>query len=132
MIYGRDEDSWEQMTEAGTHFLEEIARNRTTTTYTDLNAELVEQTGRRAFDFDQAAERAAVGYLLGRIVDGTYSQTGSMLSAVVRYAGDNSPGPGFFHLAQDMGLLDKQASSQAKDDFWMGQLKALYERYGGT
>jgi hypothetical protein len=130
--YGRDEESWDQMVEAGTLYLEELARNDDLTTYSELNSELVRRTDCRPFDFGQAADRAAVGYLLGRIVENSYSRTGLMLSALVHYIDANEAGPGFYQLAQQMNLLDKRASRSDKYDFWLGQVAALHAQYGGA
>ncbi|TDD62085.1 hypothetical protein E1263_05430 [Kribbella antibiotica] len=93
---------------------------------------MVHRTGCRPFDFEQAADRAAVGYLLGRIVERNYSRTGLMLSALVRYIDANEAGPGFSQLAQQMNLLDKNASRSDKHDFWIGQVTQLHVQYGSA
>ncbi len=132
MQYGRDDETWDQLVEEGTLYLEDMARDADLTSYSELNAELVRRTGRRPFDFGQVADRAAVGYLLGRIVDHNYSRTGLMLSALVRYIDANEAGPGFYQLAQQMNLLDKNASRSDKYDFWIVQVTRLHAQYGGA
>ena len=74
-------------------------------TYTELNAVLHRRTGHRPFRFEDASERAALGYLLGRIVERDYPIRCYMLSALVIYLNGNDPGSGFYALATQMGLL---------------------------
>jgi hypothetical protein len=59
MIYGRDGESWDQLTDAGLAFLIERARLGKLTSYTELNAILQRRTGLTGFDFGRADERAA-------------------------------------------------------------------------
>lgn len=82
-MYGRDDEAWNRLTEAGLDFLVELARLRKVTTYTELNATLVRRTGMSGFDFERADERAAMGHLLGRIVERNHPTTGLMISALV-------------------------------------------------
>lgn len=128
--YGRTAEEWDRLVEAGTEFLLERARLKKVTTYTEMNATLTRRTGVRPFDFDRADERAAMGHLLGLIVDATYPNTGLMLSALVHYLGENDAGEGFYVLAQQLGLLPPRASADAKMAFWIGQVRAIHERYG--
>ena len=72
-----------------------------------------------------------MGYLLGEIVERTYPSVGAMLSSLVIYLGANDAGPGFYTLAEQMGLMPKGASKTAKERFWveqMNQVFALYEK----
>lgn len=127
--YGRDDHDWERLTEAGLAFLIERARLEKMTTYTELNATLCRRTGLREFDFEQDSERAAVGHLLGLIVDRNRPTTGLMISALVQYLNANDAGPGFYALAVEYGLLPRRPSALAKQEFWVGQVKALYALY---
>ncbi|WP_433857956.1 hypothetical protein [Streptomyces kronopolitis] len=139
-LYGRDDLEWDQLTEAGTTFLVERARLGKVTTYTELNVTLERRTGLSPFDFDLPAERAAMGHLLGLIVlrdqerDRERDPAGPrlMLSALVHYLGENDAGSGFYALAKDLGLLPPKASKAAKEEFWIRQITALYERHGAT
>ncbi|MDQ2880663.1 MAG: hypothetical protein M3Y48_05220 [Actinomycetota bacterium] len=81
------------------------------------------------FDFERADERAAVGYLLGLIVENDPARTGLMLSALVHYLGANDAGPGFYSLAAQLGLLPRGASTRAKEEFWVRQVNALHDHY---
>ena len=66
-IYGRDELAWGDAVNAVLPFLKATARNKGTTTYTDVN-DVVKRHGLAGFDFNRAAERYAVGYLLRLVV----------------------------------------------------------------
>ncbi|MFI5490536.1 hypothetical protein [Micromonospora echinaurantiaca] len=128
--YGRDDDEWDRLTEAGLAFLIERARLKKTTTYTELNATLCRRTGVRGFDFEQDSERAAMGHLLGLIVDRNRPTTQLMISALVQYLNANDAGPGFYALAVELGMLPRRPSASAKQEFWIRQLNALYAFYG--
>ncbi|PJJ04063.1 hypothetical protein BX264_4466 [Streptomyces sp. 2333.5] len=133
-LYGRDDIEWDQLVRAGTNFLIERARLGKVTTYTELNFTLERRTGYRPFDFERPAERAAMGHLLGLIVVRDHESDPAaprlMLSALVHYLGANDAGSGFYELARQVGLLSLKASKAAKEEFWIGQIKALYDRYG--
>jgi hypothetical protein len=73
-MYGRAEPEWEELEQAGWDFLKaravehrEDAAHDPTVSYGDANLELAAMTGQPAFNFGQPADRAAMGYLLGRI-----------------------------------------------------------------
>jgi hypothetical protein len=136
-MFGRDDLEWDRLVEAGTAFLVERARLGSTTTYTEMDAELVRRTGLRRFDFSQVEERAAIGELLGRIVRSDIDQTAYadgplMLSALVIYLNGNDAGTGFYALATDLGLLSPGASKEARERFWVGQVKMLQDHYSLT
>ncbi|WP_392872397.1 hypothetical protein [Streptomyces sp. LN499] len=108
-------------------FLVERAQLGKITTYTEMNSVLARRTGLPAFDFEEAAERAAMGHLLGLIVQRDYPESGLMVSALVNYLGANNAGPGFYALAQQRGLLPKSSSATARLEFWIEQVNALHE-----
>jgi hypothetical protein len=128
-IYGRDDEEWDRLTEAGLAFLIERARLEKTTTYTELNATLCRRTRLRGFDFELDSERAAVGHLLGLIVDRNRPVTNLMISALVQYLNANDAGPGFYALAAEFDMLSRRASVLAKQRFWIGQVNALFAYY---
>ncbi len=130
--YGRSEDDWNTLAQAGLDFLVERARLAKTTSYTELNATLVRRTGLPGFDFGREADRAAMGQLLYRVVAGNRPQTKLMISALVIYLNGNDAGSGFYALAQQLGELPPRANAAAKEEFWIGQVKALYEYYGAA
>ena len=120
---------WEQLTEACLRFLIERARLGRPTTYTELNTVLTRRTGLRGFDFEHADERAAMGRLLGLVVERNLPDTGLMISALVQYIDANDAGSGFYKLAEQIGLLERGASPQARMDFWIKQIVGLQKRY---
>lgn len=129
--YGRTDEDWEVLVRAGLEFLKERARLGRLTSYTELNVILEGRTGLQRFDFEEASERAALGYLLGLMVERDYPTSGLMISALVQYLDTNDAGPGFYFLARQLGLLAPGSSKQAQWDFWWQQVKALHERYQG-
>jgi hypothetical protein len=64
------------------------------TSYTEMNMVLAQGTGHRCLYFDQESERAAMGYLLGRISDREFHPTGVLVSAIVNYLDANDAGLG--------------------------------------
>jgi hypothetical protein len=129
--YGRDEADWDILAKEGEDVLIELARHKGRTTYTDMNDELVRRTGLRRFDFSSAADRAAMGYLLGLIVtERNRPETGLMISALVIYLNGNDAGSGFYGLAQDFGELPPGSlSADVKLDFWIKQFNAIHDYY---
>ncbi|MFC8536990.1 hypothetical protein ACFUJY_24160 [Streptomyces sp. NPDC057249] len=132
--YGRTDSEWDELVHAGHGFLVERAKLGKLTSYTELNVTLARRTGCPPFDFERADERAAMGHLLGLIVERDHEITPSepllMLSALVNYLGANDAGSGFYQLAKELQLLPTSASADAKFDFWVKQVKQLYERHG--
>ena len=70
-----------------------------------------------------------MGYLLGRILELDRPTSGRMITAVVNYLDQNDAGPGFYRIAQEYGLLRKNASEQDKFEFWAREVTAVYEHY---
>ena len=127
--YGRDDDDWDQLADAGHAFLIERARLRKTTSYTELNTVIANRTGLPGFDFGQDSERAAMGHLLWLIVERDVHKTNLMLSALVQYLDANDAGTGFYKYAMELGLLPRGAGSQQKEAFWIHQLSAIHDYY---
>lgn len=128
-MYGREESEWEELVTTTREILEEVARRRAMTDYSSLNTELATRTGLRSFDFASEADRAAMGRLLGRVVQETLPETGLMLSALVHYLGGNDAGAGFYGLAVQLGLLPAKPSREAKERFWVSQVSEVHEHY---
>ena len=128
-LFNRDESAWDEMAAAGEAFLIERARLERLTSYTELNASLIRRTGLPVFDFSRQDERAAMGHLLGLIVERNRPATGLMISALVTYLDANDAGPGFYALAQQLGDLPRGASASAKFDFWVDQIKSVHRYY---
>lgn len=101
-FYGREDQEWDRLTETGRAFLVERARLRRVTSYTELNAAIARRAGMTGVDFAHVDERAAMGHLLGLIVEQDVARTGLMLSALVHYLDANDAGPGLYHLATQL------------------------------
>ena len=52
-----------------------------------------------------------------------------MISALVTYLDANDAGTGLYAFANELGMLPRNASAQAKFDFWVGQVMALHQYY---
>ena len=68
---------------------------------------------------------AQSGQILGEISEDEHEAGRPMLSAVALNV-SGQPGPGFFGLARDLGLLDSEDREQ-EVAFWASQKEALYE-----
>jgi hypothetical protein len=99
------------------------------TSYTEMNAVLHRRTGLPSFNFDLDHDRAAMGYLLGRILELDRPTSDRMITALVNYLDENDAGPGFYRIAQEYGLLQQNASEQDKFEFWACEVTAVYEHY---
>jgi hypothetical protein len=134
-MYGRTELEWEALEAAGWDFLISQAReSRPATDYTEMNNELATRTSQPPWDFGYAKDRAAMGELLGRLVDRSYAETkdrpggGLMISALVMFLGGNGVGRGFYGKAVKLNLIpSERMSEQAKDAFWIGQMNGIVE-----
>ncbi|MFC8729897.1 hypothetical protein [Streptomyces bacillaris] len=82
-MHGQSDGAWEQLTDAGLKFLVEQGRLHKVTTYTKMNFVLARRTGLPSFDFEQAGERAAMGYLLGAIAKQNCPKSWLMISVLV-------------------------------------------------
>lgn len=136
MNYGRSDEDWDTLEAATRAFLIERAELETLTTYTELVKVLHRRTGLRSFDTDRADERAALGYLLGRVSERSVAETASdgggrvMLSALVKYLNENDAGTGFYGLAAQLGLFPEHSSPRERLDFWQGQVGKAHARFG--
>lgn len=129
MLYGRDDDEWRTLVSAGIEFLLERAGMERTTSYTEFNHVISRRTGARLFDFNQDAERAAIGHLLEQVSEAAFDQCGGLiLSALVQYLDANDAGPGFYVLAKRKGFTVPRGAV-ARDEFWLSQVTQLHARY---
>lgn len=100
-VYGRDDVEWDVLVQAGHRFLKEVASLGRTTSYTEMNAVLRRRTGLLGLDFNNEKDRAAMGYLLGRIVDrAQVDRPDLMISSLVVYLNANDAGTGLYNLAR--------------------------------
>lgn len=129
--YGRPLEDWALLEDEAYAFLVEKARAGDYTSYTELSDELAIRTGLRRFDFADASERAAVGHLLGRIAERDLPSSGLLITAIVIYLHGNDPGPGFYSLAKEKGLLPANATADQRLTFWVDQVNRIKAHYGG-
>jgi hypothetical protein len=132
-MYGRTELEWQELELAGWDFLKAKAAEHRgdaahdpTVSYSDANLELAARTGQPAFNFDQQADRAAMGYLLGRISrNRNWPVSRLLISALVRYHGEADAGPGFFNLAREVGLIHGSVSDLERLEFWLRHVRQV-------
>ena len=133
-MYGRTELEWEALEAAGWDFLITRAKRPgdPRTNYTEVNEILAERTGQPMWNFNLEHDRAAMGELLGRLVDRSYIGTkdqpsgGLMISAIVMFLNENGVGGGFYRKAASLGLIASELmSADAKFDFWVRQMTAV-------
>jgi hypothetical protein len=135
-MYGRTEDEWQELEQAGWDFLREKAAERRgdathdpTVSYSDANEELAARTGQPAFDFGQQAGRTAMGHLLGRISrNRSWPVSQLLISALVRYQNEADAGPGFFSLALEVGLIHGPLPELERLEFWLRHIRQVQAR----
>lgn len=128
-LYSRSPAEWESLVDGCVRFLREQAALGRTTNYTEVNQTLQRRHAARRFDFDLDSERAAMGHLLGLVVDEEYDATNLMISSIVLYLNENHAGPGFFTKAVELGLLQRNANPDERQAFWVEQVRAVQEHY---
>lgn len=126
MKYGRADDEWNELVDAATDFLTEVARGRRLTTYTGLSNELVNRTGYARFEYDLPRDQAAIGALLGEVTDGTLDEVGAMLSSLVVQKATGDPGEGFYRFARKLGYLRPGVE---KFEFFQAQVKLAHDKF---
>jgi len=99
-----------------------------------MNNQLAAVTGQPRWNFEYAKDRAAMGDLLGRLVDRSYEETRDwpggalMVSALVMFLGGNGVGKGFFSKAASLNLIASERVPQEEQDrFWVTQLNGVLE-----
>jgi hypothetical protein len=127
--YGRSDDDWEILVQAGLGYLEEQARLERTTSYTEMNTVLARRTGLRPFDFTLENERTAMGHPLYLIVERDRPLSGHMISAIVIYLNENDAGSGFYRLAEHYGVLSPNANEIQRMAFWTSEVSAIHAYY---
>ena len=96
--------------------LREVAKSRGITYYSEI-APLA------GLNMDSPGDIQRISRILGDISTAEHQAGRPLLSAVVIRKGENSPGPGFFGLAKDLGLHD------GDDDFryWVKELQRVHD-----
>ncbi|NED97126.1 hypothetical protein G1H11_17650 [Phytoactinopolyspora alkaliphila] len=128
-MYGRDDREYADLLDETIRFLGERARLERDTSYTELRSVLARRTGYPPFDFGLDRDRAGMGQLLGDSVTRTYPEIGAMISSIVVYLNANDAGPGFYRLAERMGLLRPRSSRSTREAFWLRQVDQVFEYF---
>ncbi len=102
------------------NYLVEIARRRSTCSYSDLNVKF-----KLGLDFDHNLDRAKIGDTLGDVATYEYQQDRPILSAVVVHSGDKLQGNGIYCIGEH--LTGKPAGQLKKEFFAEMQMKSCYE-----
>jgi hypothetical protein len=77
-------------------------------------------------DFGRPGDRAAMGYLLGRISrNRSWPVARLLISALVRYHQEADAGPGFFNLAREVGLIHGSMSDLERLEFWLRHVRQV-------
>lgn len=130
-MHGRDEREWEKMIAAGREILVARAVLDRTTSYGEFAAALIRRTGCARFDFASGNGRASMAYLLERISEAAYAESGEwLLGAVVRHPGVEDGGPWFCRMAVAKGFLVPRTRG-GRQLFWAAHVRELHEHYAG-
>ncbi len=98
------------------------ARNHTTINYKDVAREMgIDQTGNHM--------GAETGHLLGEISENEHNNGRPMLSVLALKTNYDHPGKGFYKLANLLGLLDENVTTEDKRLFWEKQCALVYKEW---
>ncbi len=70
-----------------------------------------------------------VGKMLGAITERERAAGRPMLSAVAVSSTNQMPGPGFYGLAEEYGLIPTGASNEEKRGFWREERERVYDEW---
>lgn len=112
-----------QTIEKTLQILEEYASEKKFINYGVLYEEL-------GIDRESPADRNAGASILAEVNRITKNKNGTMISAIVTLADEQSPAHGFFDFAIELGLFSKNGSEEEKLTFWAEQVKAIFKAYG--
>jgi hypothetical protein len=122
----RSEADWNELANEGRRILQQVAREQGLIDYKDFNRELAKSTGLPTFDLGTERGRADISALLVRIAERDWEEgNGYMLTSLVKLAGENYPGKGFFTLAEQEGLYDPAAEPET--EFWSRQVGLAHQ-----
>ena len=77
-------------------------------------------------DMSQQADRTEIGRILGEISEHEHEAGRPLISAVVILKDANKPGPGFFTLARNLGLIQPDEDDDA---FWNAELQRVWDEW---
>ena len=126
-INSHDDDTRAQWILRVREFLLERLRLDRTTTYTEVNTVVANRLGVALLDFSNPADRDEMSRILREVVILDQRETGTqrLLTAIVIYLDSNEPGPGFFALGVELGLLASNATRDERLEFWATSARDL-------
>ena len=129
--YGYTAEEWEHLIERGLEFLKERARLGRFTSYTEFAYAMLTKLARGDSGHPGFSEghRHWVRTALGQISQRSLEADGVMATALVVHLNEDTPGEGFFALAAELGRLPADATANAKEDFWRGEVARVRRRY---
>ena len=95
----------------------EAARFRRLITYSEVAA--------RVTAIAISAHGPLLAHLLGEVLGEAMEQDGLALTAIVVHSSDQQPGGGFYKEARNNGAVFSD-----QQEYWVRQVKAIFERYG--
>lgn len=103
-----------------------IAELKRTVTYSELF------NNPYGLDMSNIEHNNEASSILGSIGDDEGKNLPMLTAVVVHKTGDMQPGLGFYDLAMRLGKLPINASNNKKYEFWVEELKKVYDHYNPT
>lgn len=124
--FGYTAEQWQDMVDVGLSHLEDLASSGGNTDYTTFCSEV----SRRAGTSPQPGDHA-LAFLLGDIARRSFDDRGVVVTALVHYKDAGfSPGPGFYGICQELGLLEAGTLTEdQKMEFLVRHQRELEARY---
>ena len=132
-IFGHPWPKWFQMRDVALDYLRTCAAERRLTTYHELWAAIEASVGE-----DLGNSWRQLPNLLGYVSEQGYPDLGWIPTAlVVAHDNDDEPGPGFFRIAAQLGILDEADApptgqawemTERQRAFWQEQIEGMFNR----
>ena len=118
--FGFPEQQWRSAVEEAKHVLSERAKAKITISYSELASKIN--------SIHLEAHDTRLNHLLGEVSRDEHEAGRGMLTVLVVYKdGDQTPGPGFFELAEELGY-----DTADREAFWMTELNRVYAAWSGA
>lgn len=120
-------EHWERLVDEGLAHLERLASRRQHTDYTSFCRDVSERVGAAPQPGDHS-----LALLLGDIARRSFDDKGVVVTALVHYKNSGfSPGPGFYGICQELGLLRQgDLTEDERTEFLVSHQKELESIYG--
>jgi hypothetical protein len=133
-FFGHSWPLWHRMRDAGIVHIAACAKESRTTTYAELWSAIQKQVSE-----DIGRPFRQIRALAGTIANHAHDTHEPMLTALVVHEGDGHPGPGFFRLAAQRGLLPEADFPSEEEEwtaitpnqqaFWESQVNAVFAQF---